>query len=396
MFTYNNNIYIGYRMAYTKFDPTQVDVNNNTAKPFITAININNILSRASADSFAQKVHTLSYKENNIQFDYTAIDYTNSEKITFAYMLDGFDKGWVNAGTNRKVNFSNLKGGNYSFKLKACNSSGLWNENYAVFKFYIKPPLWQRWWFWPLLALLFIAMVIFIARKRIGAIRDNEREKTTAGLQIAESEMKALRSQMNPHFIFNSLNSIHKYIWENKPEDASGYLTRFSKLMRMTLENSALKTIPLTKEIEALNLYIELEHRRSGNKFDYQLTVNPSVNTDEIEVPPMIFQPYIENAVWHGLMQKEGNGNLLINFDIENDYLVCTIDDDGIGRTRAEEIKRNKQSLHKSVAMTVTADRLKLLQSGTDKKATVEIIDKTDAAGAPAGTLVKIKLPLTD
>ena len=110
----------------------------------------------------------------------------------------------------------------------------------------------------------------------------------------------------------------------------------------------------------------------------------------------MIFQPYIENAVWHGLMQKEGNGNLFINFDIENDYLVCTIDDDGIGRVSAAVIKNKKQSLHKSVAMTVTADRLKLIQSGTDKKATLEIIDKTDAAGMPAGTLVKIKLPLTD
>ena len=396
MFIYNNNIYVGYRMAYTKFDPTQVDVNNNIVRPFITAVSINNNLTKVAADSFSEKSYQLGYSENNIQFDYTAIDYTNSERITFACMLEGFDKDWVYPGTNRKINYSNLKGGNYIFKLKACNSSGLWNENNTVFKFYIKPPIWQRWWFWPLLALLFIAMVVYIARKRIAAIKEKEKEKTQTNLQIAESEMKALRSQMNPHFIFNSLNSIHKYIWENKPEDASGYLTKFSKLMRMTLENSALKTISLANEIEALNLYIELEHRRSSNKFDYQLTINPAVNTDEIKVPPMIFQPYIENAVWHGLMQKEGNGNLFINFDMENDHLVCTIDDDGIGRARAAEIKRNKQSLHKSVAMTVTADRLKLIQSGTDKTATVEIIDKTDAAGKPAGTLVKIKLPLTD
>jgi LytS/YehU family sensor histidine kinase len=271
----------------------------------------------------------------------------------------------------------------------------LWNKNFIAFKFYIRPPLWQRWWFWPLAALLFIAMVLYFARRRIGAIRNKEKEKTLTSLQIAESEMKALRSQMNPHFIFNSLNSIHKYIWENKPEDASEYLTKFGKLMRMTLENSALKTISLTKEIEALSLYIELEHRRSSNKFDYQLTIHPDVNTDEIEVPPMIFQPYIENAVWHGLVQKEGKGNLLVSFAMEGSYLSGIVEDDGIGRARAEEIKEQKQSFHKSVAMTVTADRLKLLTSGAGDTATVEITDKKDSAGNATGTIVKIKLPTT-
>jgi uncharacterized membrane-anchored protein YhcB (DUF1043 family) len=362
----------------------------------ITSISINNILSGASADSFAKKGYKLSYKENNILLEYTAIDYTNSERITFAYMLEGFDKDWIYAGTNRKVNYSNLKGGNYVFKLKACNSSGLWNENYTTFKFYIRPPLWQRWWFWPLLALLFVGCIIGIARNRIKKIRQKEKLETGINRQIAELEMKALRSQMNPHFIFNSLNSIHKYIWENKQDDASEYLTKFSKLMRLILENSACKSISLTREIEALSLYTELEHRRSNNKFDYQLSISPLVNADEIEVPPMIFQPYIENAVWHGLAQKEGKGNLTINFDRQGSYLICTIDDDGIGRAKAAEIKKQKQSFHRSIAMTVTAERLNLIQSANDLKASVEIIDKTDAAGAATGTLVKIKLPIVD
>jgi ligand-binding sensor domain-containing protein len=395
MFYYNDNIYIGYRMAYTRFDPEMVDVNNNLVKPCITAVHVNNTALKITADMPGGKTWPLTSTENNLQFEYTAPDYTNSEKITFAYMLEGFDKDWINAGTSRKVNYANLKGGDYIFKLKACNSSGLWNENQAVFKFYIRPPIWQRWWFWPLLALLFIGTVLYVAKKRVGTIQRKETEKTLASMQIAESEMKALRSQMNPHFIFNSLNSIHKYIWENKPEDASEYLIKFSKLMRITLENSALKTITLTKEIEALNLYIGLEHRRSSNKFDYRLSIGQQVNADEIQVPPMIFQPYIENAVWHGLMPKEGKGNLIINFDLENDHLVCTIDDNGIGRKKAGEIKKQKQSLHQSVAMTVTADRLKLIQSGTDKKASVEIRDKTDADGMASGTLVIIKLPLT-
>jgi LytS/YehU family sensor histidine kinase len=199
---------------------------------------------------------------------------------------------------------------------------------------------------------------------------------------------------MNPHFIFNSLNSIHKYIWENKQENASEYLTKFSRLIRMILENSKEKTIPLSVEIEMLHLYIELEHRRCNGKFNYRVTVDDSVKTADISVPSMFIQPYAENAIWHGLVQKEGAGELEIAITGDAHMLECCIEDDGIGREKAMEIKRLKKDTHRSLGLDITAKRLDLLQRETGQKVTVSIIDKKDHAGNAAGTLVVLRIPV--
>jgi len=349
-------------------------------QPFITALSINNIPTRIATDNFIEDPLQLSYKENNIQFDYTAIDYTNSEKITFAYMLEGFDNDWVTANTNRKVNYANLKGGEYTFKLKACNSSGLWNESYAKFKFYIKPPFWQRWWFWPVLALIFITVVLFVARKRIENIRQKEKQKTALHKAMAELETKMLRSQMNPHFIFNSLNSVQKYIWENKEEDAAEYLASFAKLIRAILENSRKETISLKEEIDVIKLYIELEHRRSNAHFDQ----------DKVRIPPMLMQPFIENAIWHGLNKKEAKGNLKIIVLRQDQQLVCIIDDDGVGR---QQSAGNNAEERKSLGMEITQQRINRLMETSNQNASVVITDKKENAVA-TGTTVTITLPL--
>lgn len=390
LFYYNNNIYIGYRMAYTRFNPDQVDVNNNLVRPNITAVSINNRLMKIPADSFSNSILPLSSADNNIEFEYTAPDYTNSEKITFAYMLEGFDKDWVLAGTGRKVNYSNLKGGHYIFKLKACNSSGLWNESYNSFKFYIKPPVWQRWWFWPLLALLFIAVVVLIASKRIDMIRKKEKQKTALNKTMAELETKMLRSQMNPHFIFNSLNSVQKYIWENKEEDAAEYLASFAKLIRAILENSRKETISLKEEIEVIKLYIELEHRRSNAHFDYSIKIDEQLEQDKVHLPPLLMQPFIENAIWHGLNKKPTKGNLSVAVFEKDKQLVCIIDDDGVGRQQTIE---NTVTEKKSLGLEITQQRINRLMETTNRQASVSIEDKKEN-GITKGTTVTITLPL--
>ncbi len=219
-----------------------------------------------------------------------------------------------------------------------------------------------------------------------------EQELDKMNEQLARVELASLRNQMNPHFIFNSLNSIHKYIWENKQEDASEYLTKFSKLVRMIFENSKEKEISLSKELEMLRLYIELEHRRCNNKFDYSIRIDPLVNTQNISIPSMIIQPYVENAIWHGLVQKEGNGNLNINIEQENNRLTCIIEDDGIGRKKAGEIKAQKQDIHKSLGMNITQERLELLSNQSGNNASVEIVDIYNEN--ETGTRVILKLPL--
>jgi ligand-binding sensor domain-containing protein len=389
-FSYNNLFNIGYRMAVTSFDPLQVNINSKTVYPVITDIMINGSILNEPLGLVQKDPLQLNYNQNEVILNYTAPDFTNTDKITFAYQLQGYDKEWITAGTRRTVTYNNLLPGHYTFKLKAANSSGLWNENYTAFKFYIKPALWQRWWFWPLLATLFIAGVVVIAKKRVEVIRVKEKQKTALNKTMAELETKMLRSQMNPHFIFNSLNSVQKYIWENKEEDAAEYLARFAKLIRAILENSRKETISLGEEINVMKLYVELEHRRSNAHFDYSIKVDENLPQDNLQIPPLLMQPFIENAIWHGLNKKATKGNLTITITQKDNQLICIIDDDGVGRQPKVE---NKGDEKKSLGLAITQQRINRLMETTRQHASVIIEDKKQNAVA-AGTKVIITLPL--
>lgn len=393
MFNYNNNIFIGYRMAYTKFDPLLVDVNSNKPKPYITELFINNQLQKINIDNYSKSELQLHYKENNITINYTAIDYTNSEKITFAHQLIGVDTGWIYDDAKRSVAYTNLSGGTYLFKVKSCNSSGVWSEEVAVIQLKIVPPFWQTWWFKVLITLAFVGIVLLVAYRRIKTIRQKEKEKTAINKMMAELEMRALRSQMNPHFIFNSLNSIQKYIWENKQEDASEYLTKFAKLMRLILHNSTQKLVRFDEELSFIQLYIELEHRRCNNKFDYTIEVDKNIVLHEILLPPMLLQPYIENAIWHGLLQKTDRGKLLVKATkLNNSLMQFIIEDDGIGRTKAIEIKQQKQLKTTSYGMQITEDRINITEVNGQHGA-VHIEDLYNNRIA-CGTRITLQIPI--
>lgn len=390
MFRYKDDIYIGHRMAYTRFDPSQVDVNNNLVKPQITGISVNNQELKLATEEFSKQPLQLSYTANNFRISFAGIDYTNSEKITFAHKLEGFDRDWVQDGTNRFVSYANLKGGHYVFKLKACNSSGIWNEKETVLRIYITPPFWQRWWFWPGIAILFIAGVTWIARKRIERVKEKEKQKTAVNKMMAELETKLLRSQMNPHFIFNSLNSIQKYIWENKEEDAAEYLAKFAKLMRAILENSRMELISLKDEINTMKLYVELEHRRSNGQFDYLIQLDDNLSPETTGIPPLLMQPFIENAIWHGLNKKGSKGHLRIAVEKQGNHLICSIDDDGVGRSPQPDSGIREK---KSLGIDITQQRINRLAETTGQETELTITDKKEN-GIPSGTLVTILIPL--
>lgn len=243
---------------------------------------------------------------------------------------------------------------------------------------------------------LSIAAIIVLLLSMIGVyfyLRYRRQREQRVNLQY---ELQSLRSQMSPHFIFNSLNSIHKFIWANDQKNASEYLTKFSKLIRMILENSRSKSTLLKDEIEFLNLYLELEHLRSNGKFTYDIHISPQINTDQILFPTMIIQPFIENAIWHGLApKKEGAGLLDIRILLQDGLIVCEVEDNGIGRKRAMEIKAEKASAHMSLGIQVTQNRIELLQkSAGNKGVQIEYIDLENNKQEPAGTLIKTKLPL--
>jgi signal transduction histidine kinase len=213
--------------------------------------------------------------------------------------------------------------------------------------------------------------------------------------KLAETEMTALRAQMNPHFIFNCLNSIKLYATDNDAKKASEYLTKFSRLIRLVLENSRSERITLQNELDALQLYLDMEVMRFKNKLHYQIDVQATIDTEFVEIPPLLLQPYVENAIWHGLMQKLEGGNVSVRIEqLRDDYLRVTITDDGIGRTKAAELKSKSATPKKSFGMNVTGERIALINQLYQTHTQVQIHDLTDSEGQPAGTEVVLEIPI--
>ena len=238
------------------------------------------------------------------------------------------------------------------------------------------------------------------ANKIVRAKAEQEKLKTQAILmqteqKMTEIEMQALRAQMNPHFIFNCLNSINRYIVKSDQATASLYLTRFARLIRLILDNSNNKNVILSHELEALKLYIEMEALRFDKKFEYIINVDESINPDNVEVPPLIIQPYVENAIWHGLLHKETPGCLCISVSMpEENMLECIIEDNGVGRQKAKDLKSKSATTRKSLGMKLTEDRLTLLNRYAELNASIDIIDLSNGNGEATGTRVILKIPV--
>ncbi len=241
--------------------------------------------------------------------------------------------------------------------------------------------------------LLLLVVFAAISRTRYKRKRDNEQLKTEFNKQLAQAETKALRAQMNPHFIFNCLNSINSYVIGQEFEKASEYLIKFSKLIRLILDNSRSETITIEKELETLKLYVLLESARFDNKFSCFYHIAEDVNIDSIMIPPMLLQPFVENAIWHGLMQKDGKGTITIEIKKENEeFLKISIIDNGIGRERAAELK-SKTATHKSHGLKVTSQRIEMMNKLNSSAAQVNIFDLKDETGKAAGTRVELIIP---
>jgi ligand-binding sensor domain-containing protein len=397
VFSYNqrlsidgNNILLGHEAGFTIFNAIDF-IKPITTKALLKIISYKSKAGTSFLDSenIVNPIE-LKYNDNQIGFDFTAIEYNYPEEIEYWYKLEGLEKDFISGADNRTVAYNNLPHGVYRFAVYALNKHNNIKSDVTFFAFTIKPAIWQRWWFWPLLGLLFVLGVVYMARKRVAAIRQKEKQKTAINKAMAELETKMFRSQMNPHFIFNSLNSIQKYIWENKEEDAAEYLARFAKLIRAILENSRKETIPLYEEIEVMKLYIELEHRRSNAHFDYSVKVGEDINLQNIVIPPLLMQPFIENAIWHGLNKKKEKGHLLLSITQKEQQLVCVIDDDGVGR---QENIASISTEKKSLGITITQQRIDRLMETTKLFASVSIEDKKEN-GIATGTTVTLTLPL--
>ena len=214
--------------------------------------------------------------------------------------------------------------------------------------------------------------------------------------QKTELEMQALRAQMNPHFIFNCLSSINRFILKNETEAASNYLTKFSRLIRTVLINSKRPFISLEDELEMLCLYLDMEKLRFKDSFDYGIIFTNSIDSGNVFVPPMLLQPFAENAIWHGLMHKNEKGHLEIELSTDEKVLICAITDNGIGRNRAAQIKTKSAEKQKSMGLKITTERLAFLNKDQDKKTFFNIEDLMDIEGKSTGTRVILKMNYRD
>lgn len=337
----------------------------------------------------------LDHNQNFLQFEFAALQFNNHNQLQYAYQLEGADKDWIYSGNRNFVSYSGLGPGNYIFRVKAANNDGVWSNQETRIELLIREPLWRRDWFLVLCAGLLMLGMWLIYRFRIKGIRREESLKAGFHQQLADMEMRALRAQMNPHFIFNSLNSIQKYILKNDQYAASQYLTKFSRLIRLILDHSNQNNILLSSETELLQLYCEMESLRFDHRFNYRIRVDASLQPDTQEIPSMLIQPYVENAIWHGLLHKETTGNLLIEFKKTADgQLIIMVEDDGVGRSRAAELKSKQVLKKKSYGMQITEDRIALINRLNNIQASCRVLDLTDAQGRPAGTRVELVIPL--
>ena len=207
--------------------------------------------------------------------------------------------------------------------------------------------------------------------------------------------MKALRAQMNPHFIFNSLNSIQKYILKNEHYEASQYLTKFSRLIRLILDHSNQNAISISSELDLLKLYVEMESLRFDNKFDYQIETDPDISTETSEIPSMLIQPYVENAIWHGLLHKEDRGKLTIQFTKKDNHnIIVTIEDNGVGRERSAELKSKQVLKKKSYGIQITENRISIINRVQNINASARITDLKNTDGQACGTRVELYIPI--
>ena len=239
----------------------------------------------------------------------------------------------------------------------------------------------------------FAAMVYGFIKYRLRLIQKKEAEKTRINKMLAEYQMTALTAQMNPHFVFNAINSIQDYVLGNDTQKAYDYLTKFSQLVRVILYNAKEKTITLERELESLKMYVELEELRFEGKFQFLFEVGKEVDVYGIQLPSMIIQPYVENAIWHGLMPLGGKrkGILKVNISQQGNLLKIIVEDNGIGREESKKIR--KSTGYKSVGMEITRDRINVLNSLLESgESEINIYDLYDEEVKPAGTRVEIKI----
>ncbi len=317
-----------------------------------------------------QKQHQFAYDHNNLTFYFTGIAFRSNGKFRYKYRMEGLDKKWnYNQSTNNLARYSALPPGKYRFQVKAINEDDIESEQMATIDIVITPPFWERWWFMALMVLSIVTIMVTIILLRSRAYR----RKSNLEKALSKATLESLKLQMNPHFIFNAMGAIQHYMMANDSINSSDYLARFSRLMRAVLENSRHEYISLEEEIEMLENYLVLQNLRYEGDFEYQIIVKDALDPEMIAIPPMFAQPFIENAIEHGIAHLKDAGQIQIIFSKSNNTVCLEIIDNGIGITQALQAKQSKSIKHRSLATVITQERIGLYKQSLKKNITFEV-----------------------
>lgn len=326
----------------------------------------------------------IDFNNNSLTFEYFGISYFKSGKQTYRHRLLGLETEWV---TNQQTaaQYPYLPAGSYRFEVQVMNADGSWGHESASFSFSILQPYWQKWWF--LTLVIGFSAFILLSIYRYIILQQEKRKRMES--EISRFEQEALANQMNPHFLFNALNTIQRYILDNDKLSSSRYLSKFSNLMRQTLNHSQMTRVSLKKEIELLKLYIEMESARFKGRFTFEVNCAPEIDQDKTEIPVFFIQPLVENAIKHGLMNSQESGVLIVDFKKNNLDLICTVHDNGIGRIAAGRLSSSLDK--KSVGLQIIQKRISLINRSGNKSIKLSYEDLYDETNTPKGTKANIE-----
>jgi len=379
----DGSLLFGGRNGFNLIYPSKIALNERPPQVEISGIKVFNQL--LSNDYTQTKSITLSYNQNYLTIYMASLNFTNPEKAKYSYILEGLNDSWINNGNQSTAIFTNLASGTYHLKVKTSNSDGLWNSTPKELTIIIRPPFWKSWWFLTIITLI-IGFGIYSFMKVI-------REQIKFREKTIELEQRLLLTHMNPHFIFNSLTAIQSYIFRNDPKSAGKYLASFAKLVRLILENSRNKYTTIGKEIKTLEHYLELQALRFDEKFEFAIEADPDIERESMTIPPMLTQPFIENAIEHGINTDAGKGHIIIRYLLHDEIIIIEVEDDGIGINKAMQLQKEGQKDHISLATKISKERLENLNKLEKGKISMEIVDLATINNLFHGTKVTFKIP---
>ncbi len=380
MFGGNNGI--------TLIDPSNIRTNDLIPKIAFTSFSRQNDLITTELASGNTVTILPSTKFFSVEF--SSLDFTESQKNNYRYRLIGSFDDWIDLGSEHRISFTNIVSGRYELQISASNNEGIWNDDGIYLTLIIKPPFWKTWWFITLNVLVVLMVVSTILGLKISSL-----EKEKRNLQL---EQRLLRTQMNPHFIFNSLATLQGLVYKKETKTIISYLSKFASLMRSILYHSREETIMMSDEIMFIKNYLKLQQLRFSDRFEYQINIDESIDTSVISVPPMLLQPFIENAIEHGFKERsEEKGQILINFKKAKNILAISVEDNGIGIKEAKKRKQNyNNNKHKSLGISTTIERIQKLNKIKTANDVFEIIDLGENKPNTSGTKVNFRIPLIE